>query len=107
LAHVVTEVCIKCKHTDCVSVCPTECFHEGPNFLAINPEECIDCGLCVTECPIEAIFDANDLPTQAQHWIEVNSSLAQIWPIIVRKKPAAPDAEKWATVKDKMALLER
>lgn len=107
MTHVVTEICINCKHTECVPVCPTESFHEGPNFLAINPEECIDCGLCVTECPIDAIVDARDLPAGEQQWIEVNSSLARNWPVILRKKPMAPDAEMWAAVKDKFALLER
>lgn len=107
MTHVVTDVCIKCKHTDCVPVCPTESFHEGPNFLAINPDECIDCGLCVVECPIKAIVEAKDLPPDQQHWIDVNKTLSQAWPTIVRKKSAAPDADKWAIVKDKLALLER
>lgn len=107
MTHVVTEVCINCKHTECVPVCPTESFHEGPNFLAINPEECIDCGLCVTECPIDAIVDARDLLPGERHWLEVNSTLAQAWPVILRKKPMAPEAEKWAAIKDKFALLER
>lgn len=106
MPHVVTDTCINCKHTECVPVCPTECFHEGPNFLAINPEECIDCGLCVVECPVNAILDAKDLPLEQQHWIEMNSQLALSWPNILHKKTAPTDAEHWAQIKDKFALLE-
>ena len=62
MTYVVTEACIKCKHTDCVDVCPTDAFREGPNFLAIDPDECIDCTLCVPECPVEAIFAEDDVP---------------------------------------------
>ena len=107
MTHVVTEACIRCKYTDCVDVCPVDAFREGPNFLVINPDECIDCGLCVPECPIDAILDAKELPVDQTHWIEVNGTLSQSWPTIVRKKPAAPDAEHWATIRDKLALIER
>ncbi|MDR2154569.1 MAG: ferredoxin family protein [Burkholderiaceae bacterium] len=107
MTHVVTEMCIKCKYTDCVAVCPTECFHEGSNFLAINPEECIDCGLCVSECPVMAIVEAKDLPEDQLHWIEINESLSRSWPLIVRRKSVAPEAEKWAKVQNKFPLLER
>ena len=62
MTYVVTESCIKCKYTDCVDVCPVDCFREGPNFLVIDPEECIDCTLCVAECPVEAIFAEDDVP---------------------------------------------
>jgi len=84
MTFVVTENCIKCKYTDCVEVCPVDCFHEGPNFLVIDPDECIDCTLCVPECPIEAIFDEEDLP-----------------------KPAPEDADDWDGKPNKLELLER
>jgi ferredoxin len=89
MTYVVTESCIKCKYTDCVDVCPVDCFHEGPNMLVIDPEECIDCTLCVPECPVEAIFAEDDVPDSQQEWI------------------APPDADAWAKVKAKKHLLER
>ena len=73
MAYVVTENCIKCKYTDCVDVCPVDCFHEGKNFLAINPEECIDCHLCVPECPVDAIFADTDVPDEEEEWIDRNA----------------------------------
>ena len=72
MTFVVTEACIKCKLTDCVEVCPVDCFHEGPNFLVIDPEECIDCGACVPECPVEAIFPDDEVPDQWTEFIEKN-----------------------------------
>jgi ferredoxin len=107
MAYVVTENCIKCKYTDCVDVCPVDCFHEGPNFLVIDPDECIDCTLCVPECPAEAIFAEDDVP-QAQHaFIALNAELARMWPTIVERKAAPPDAAEWAGKPDKIKLLER
>ena len=93
MTYVVTENCIQCKYTDCVDVCPVDCFVEGPNFLAINPDECIDCTLCVAECPAEAIFAEDDVPADQQHFIELNARLAQVWPAITSKKDALPDAD--------------
>jgi ferredoxin len=89
----VTENCIQCKYTDCVDVCPVDCFVEGPNFLAINPDECIDCTLCVAECPAEAIFAEDDVPADQQQFIELNARLSQVWPAITSKKEALPDAD--------------
>jgi ferredoxin len=107
MTYVVTESCIKCKHTDCVDVCPTDAFREGPNFLAIDPDECIDCTLCVPECPVEAIFAEDDVPRSQQEFIALNAELSKIWPVIAVRKEALPDAEQWAAVKSKRADLDR
>lgn len=107
MTFVVTENCIKCKYTDCVEVCPVDCFYEGPNFLVIDPDECIDCSLCEPECPVEAIVSEDDLPDDQQHFIELNKELAEIWPVITEQKPAPADAEEWNGKKDKLQYLER
>jgi ferredoxin len=90
-----------------VEVCPVDCFHEGPNFLVIDPDECIDCTLCVAECPVEAIFAEDDLPENQRHFLALNAELAKDWKVIVEKKDAPSDADEWAKVKDKLNLLER
>ena len=92
MTFVVGENCIKCKYTDCVEVCPVDCFHEGANFLVIDPEECIDCTLCEPECPAEAIFPEDDLPADQQQFLELNAELALEWPVITEMKEAPPDA---------------
>ncbi len=107
MTYVVTENCIKCKYTDCVEVCPVDCFHEGPNFLVIDPDECIDCSLCEPECPAEAIYSEDDLPPSMEHYIELNAELAKEWPVITEKKDPPPDAEEWDGVQDKYQYLER
>ena len=107
MAYVVTEACIKCKYTDCVDVCPVDCFREGPNMLAIDPDECIDCTLCVPECPVEAIFAEDDVPVAQREFIALNAELAKAWPAITAKKPAPPDAGQWDKVAPKKQLLER
>ena len=107
MTFVVTESCIKCKYTDCVEVCPVDCFHEGPNFLVIDPDECIDCTLCEPECPVEAIFAEDDVPEGQEHFLELNAELAQQWPVITAQKDAPPDADDWTEVKDKLQYLER
>lgn len=107
MTYVVTENCIRCKYTDCVDVCPVDCFREGPNFLVIDPEECIDCTLCVAECPAEAIFAEDDVPANQQDYIALNAELSLVWqPIVERKDPPA-DADSWRGVKDKLQYLER
>ena len=106
MTHVVTEACIHCKYTDCVVPCPVDCFHEGPNFLAIDPDECIDCTLCVEECPVHAIYRDVDLPDGQEVFLEINARLATLWPVIIQKKPALPEAERWAQVEQKRHLLE-
>lgn len=107
MTYVVTDACIKCKYTDCVDVCPVDCFHEGPNFLVIDPEECIDCTLCVAECPVEAIYAEDDVPDDQRGYIALNAELAKVWAVIVEKKDPLPDADDWAGVKDKLKYLER
>ncbi len=107
MTFVVTENCIKCKYTDCVEVCPVDCFHEGPNFLVIDPEECIDCTLCEPECPVEAIYPEDDLPADQQAFLELNAELSLQWPVITEMKAAPEDAKQWEDVPDKRKLLER
>jgi len=107
MTYVVTENCIKCKYTDCVEVCPVDCFHEGPNFLVIDPEECIDCTLCEPECPIEAIFSEDDLPADQEQFVALNADLAKQWPVITEIKKPPSDAKEWEGVPDKLQYLER
>jgi ferredoxin len=107
MTFVVTEQCIKCKYTDCVEVCPVDCFHEGPNFLVIDPDECIDCTLCEPECPVEAILPEEDLTEDQLPFLELNAELAQQWPVITVKKDAPADADEWAGKSDKLKYLER
>ncbi len=107
MTYVVSENCIKCKYTDCVDVCPVDCFREGPNFLVIDPDECIDCTLCVAECPAEAIYAEDDLPESQRHFIGLNAELSKQWKPIVNKKDAPADADKWCGIKDKLRFLER
>jgi ferredoxin len=99
MTFVVTEVCIKCKYTDCVEVCPVDCFYEGENTLVIHPDECIDCGVCEPECPIEAIIPDSD--PRAEQWLEMNRTYSAQWPVITRKKPALPEAEEFRNVPNK------
>jgi ferredoxin len=105
MAYIVAEPCIKCKFTDCVDVCPVDCFYEGENFLVINPDECIDCGACVPECPTEAIFGEDDLPEKWAEYKEINARLAEQWPNIDAKKEALPDADQWKGVEGKRQHL--
>ena len=99
----VTEKCIKCKYTDCVEVCPVECFHEGPNMLVINPDECIDCALCESECPINAISsDYNEsISIVDKKFMEINKKLSKKWPIITVSKKPLECASQWVDVKKK------
>ena len=109
MTFVVTESCIRCKYTDCVAVCPVDCFHEGPNFLVIDPEGCVDCGICVPECPAEAIFADVDLPQGQHHFLQLNAELARDprWPVISATKPPPDDHAEWLGVKDKLNQLNR
>jgi ferredoxin len=107
MPFVVTENCIKCKYTDCVEVCPVDCFHEGPNFLVIDPEECIDCTLCEPECPITAIYPEDDVPAGQESFIQLNADLAKLWPLLTERKDAPEDAKAWEGKPDKLALLTR
>ncbi|HEX2841072.1 ferredoxin FdxA [Hyphomicrobium sp.] len=104
MTYLVTENCIKCKYTDCVEVCPVDCFYEGENMLVIHPDECIDCGVCVPECPAEAIF--SDVDKEATpHWLDINRRYADLWPNISMKKSPLPDADAQSGRKGKEAEL--
>ena len=105
MTFVVGENCINCKHTDCVEVCPVDCFYEGPNFLVIHPDECIDCALCEPECPVEAIFADDELPEDQQQLLDIAAELAESWPNISEKKEALPEAETWNGKPHKIDLL--
>ena len=107
MTFVVTESCIKCKYTDCVEVCPVDCFHEGPNFLVIDPEECIDCAMCEPESPVNAIVSEDDLPEDQADFLEINEELAAQWPVLTVRKDAPEDADDWEDVSDKRQYLER
>lgn len=107
MTFVVTESCISCKYTDCVDVCPVDAFREGPNFLVIDPAECIDCAVCVPECPVNAIFAEDDVPADQRDFIALNAELSPQWKVITRTKLALPDAEKWSKVANKRNDLER
>ncbi len=107
MTFVVTETCIKCKLTDCVEVCPVDCFHEGPNMLVIDPEECIDCTLCEPECPVDAIFDEEDVPEGQEQFIALNAELTKDWPVITQAKDPPDDADDWRETPDKLQYLER
>lgn len=105
MAYVVTENCINCKHTNCAAVCPVDAFREGPNFLTIDPFECIDCDACVPECPVEAIYPDDEVPMKWEHYIDLNEELADEWAdrIINEVQDPLPEAEKWA---DKFPKLD-
>jgi ferredoxin len=101
MPYVVTEACIRCKYMDCVEVCPVDCFYEGENMLVINPNECIDCGVCEPECPAGAIV--SDTDPRAEKWQELNRKYSSQWPNSTQKKDAPADADKWVDVPDKFA----
>lgn len=107
MTYVVTENCILCKHTTCVEVCPTDAFREGPNFLVIAPDACVDCDICRSECPIDAIYSDEDLPADQAHFLPLNAELALVWQEITEAKDPLPEYQKWEGVEDKLALLER
>jgi ferredoxin len=107
MPFVVTENCINCKYTKCVQVCPVDCFREGSNFLVIDANECIDCALCVPECPVGAIMEDRNVPKDQRVFIALNAELAAIWSSISENKAPPPDAEEWDGVPDKLKLLER
>lgn len=105
MTYVVTESCIRCKYMDCVEVCPVDCFREGENFLVIDPEECIDCNLCVDHCPVDAIYAEDDVPEDQKQFIELNAKLSQQWPVIDHQKAPPTDADDWANKDNKLSML--
>jgi len=107
MTYVVTANCDNCKYTDCVEVCPVEAFHEGPISVFINAETCIDCDVCVAQCPVEAIFAEEDVPPEEREFIALNRELAAGWPVIAERKPAPPDADEWAGRQNKRGELTR
>lgn len=107
MAFVVTDSCIRCRYTDCVEVCPVDCFHEGPNFLVIDPDECIDCALCEPECPVNAIMTEDAIPEDQKTFIQLNAELSKQWPVITVCKGGLPDAEQWKSATDKLQYLEK
>ena len=102
MTYIVKDECIKCKLTDCVEVCPVDCFYEGENMLVINPDECIDCGVCIPECPAEAIVDDTEIDTNPKHqfWAKLNKEYSEKWPNITENGDPMPDAEKWDNIKN-------
>jgi ferredoxin len=106
MTHVVSEACIRCKYTDCVDVCPTDAFRAGRNMLVISPDDCIDCAVCIPECPVNAIFHEDDLPSDQRKYIPINADLSGRWPMISRRQPAPDDADVWAEVPEKSHLLD-
>ena len=107
MTHVVTEACIKCKYTDCVDVCPVDCFREGPNMLIIDPDECIDCAVCIPECPVNAIYAEEDVPDDQKQFIQLNKDLMATFKSITKTKPGPADADDWKDKTGKLALLDR
>lgn len=100
MTYVVTEDCIKCKYTDCVEVCPVDCFYEGENMLVINPDECIDCGVCEPECPIDAII--SDIDPKAEKWLELNRDYSVKWPNLTKARPRDPEGKKFENIEGKL-----
>ena len=107
MTYVVTENWIRCKYKDCDDVCPVDCFHEGPKFLVIDPDECIDCSLCVSECPAEAIFAEDDVPDRWHSFIALNAELSREWPLITERRDPPADADEWNGRAGKIEKLER
>jgi ferredoxin len=103
MTYIVTEACIRCKYTDCVEVCPVDCFYEGENMLVIHPEECIDCGVCEPECPVDAIRP--DTVPGNEAWLELNTKYAGLWPVITEKTEPPTDHEEWADRTNKLSEL--
>jgi len=109
MTHIVTESCIRCKYTDCVDVCPVDCFREGPNMLVIDPDECIDCAVCIPECPVNAIYAEEDTPADQMNFIKLNVelSLAAGWKSITKRKTPPADADEWKDKTGKLSELVR
>jgi ferredoxin len=109
MTHIVSESCIRCKYTDCVDVCPVDCFREGPNMLVIDPDECIDCAVCIPECPVNAIYAEEDVPADQMHFIKLNVELSAAagWKSITKRKAPPADADEWKDKTGKLSELVR
>ncbi len=107
MTHVVTEACIRCKYTDCVDVCPVDAFRAGKNMLVIDPDECIDCAVCIPECPVNAIYADDDVPADQRRFTPLNAELAKAWPTITKTHKALEDADQWADTPDKLQWLDK
>lgn len=109
MTHLVTDGCINCKYSDCVVVCPVDCFYEGPNFLVINPDECIDCAVCVAECPADAILHEDDIKddNERKKWYDINAELSAKWPGITKRKEPLPNADEWKNTPNKLIYLQK
>ncbi len=109
MTHVVSDSCIRCKYTDCVDVCPVDCFREGPNMLVIDPDECIDCAVCIPECPVNAIYAEEDLPADQIAFIKINAELSNApgWKSITKRKAPLPDADDWKDKTNKVGEIVR
>jgi ferredoxin len=108
MTHIVTEACIKCKYTDCVEVCPVDCFYEGENMLVINPDECIDCGVCIPECPIEAIITDEEISSETpklMELLELNKEYAKEWPNITTRRKPLDSAEEYKDTLNKLQFF--
>ena len=106
MTFVVTEQCIHCRFMACIGPCPVDCFHEGPEFLVIDPDECIDCNACATECPVNAIYQDKDLPPEQRDFAEINRKFSQVWPRAVSASPPLPEREQWRGVPMKRQFLQ-
>lgn len=106
MAFIVAEPCIRCKYLDCVAICPVTCFHEGANCLVIDPEECIDCGACVDQCPVQAIYSDDELPEQWREYALLNKKYARLWPVVSTKREPLPDAGRYKNVASKRDLFD-
>jgi ferredoxin len=93
MTFVVTDNCLRCRFTDCVTVCPVDCFHGDAEMLYIDPDECIDCGACEPECPVEAIYEEGDLPAEKKEWLQLNADRAKGLPVVSEKQDPLPTAE--------------
>lgn len=105
MTHVVAEPCVNCKFTDCVEVCPVDAFREGANCLVISPNDCIDCTLCVAQCPVGAIYMEGDLPSKWSEWLKLNAKYSRLWPLITKTRQPLAEHERWAHVEGKRGAL--
>jgi ferredoxin len=107
MPHIVTDACIRCKYGDCMKVCPVDCFRGGPNMVVIDPELCIDCTKCVPECPVDAIYPQEELPSEMEGFVALNAELSQVWDVVTEYEGPLPEAKQWKKAREKLQYLER